>query len=488
MKKIFISIIALAVFAGCNTTPIEEVQTALTAPMEVSFDGGSRVFDQNLHWSWQSGDEIAALQYAGGMTINTLSFRDNDTFGTDNFVYATDDPSMFLFVYPSEALNRSNYTLNFVQTGVWTPILVGTANNATVDAIGTVSMVHQSAAFEIRVWDEGRAARKSIKSATITSTKDFLNGGTTATVDGINSDTVVFNLAEGSFDFELTLVATDGATYTVAVPSKTFACGKRTVLNVEWKYPFVEPKLSYNILSSYTNKDNSLDGRSIYVKDIVLTDADSATIELYLNGNKVADMTPGQTTTVSNLALGEYKAQVKWSAKGRDYTSEQTTVYVTGIPYDFTFYESSTESVDAAGWTRNGDTGYMSDLLWISENVGINSNDYGWVASPAIYAPASGIDTNITLVTKFYIAAFSSSASKKYMTVYFGATSNPNSSVKTVSGQAQGSNVTSSTKDLRTLSVSLNIPSGMKYVSIDHNNTTGTVSYFYLYSYSCHYK
>ena len=213
MKKIFVSIIALAALVGCDISSIEDVHTTLTAPMEVGFDDESRLFDQELNWSWESNDEVAALQYAGNMTINTLSLKDNGKFGTENFVYATNDPSMFLFVYPSEALNRDNYTLNFVQTGVWTPLLVGSVNNATVDAIPTVSMVHQSAAFEIRVWDEGRAARKSIKSATITSTADFLNGGgTTASVSGLDGDTVVFNIAQGDFDFELTLVASDDET------------------------------------------------------------------------------------------------------------------------------------------------------------------------------------------------------------------------------------------------------------------------------------
>ena len=312
---------------------VEQVATTLSAPMEVSLDGNTRLFDNDLKWSWQSDDSIAALQLAGDMTVNTLTLKQNGNFGTDSFKYATDEPSMFMFVYPAEALNASDFSYKFVQTGVWTPTLTGVVSNATIGSFNTVEMVHQSAAFEIRVWEAGRATRKSIKAATITSAADFLNGGNSATVEGLNSDTVVFNLAAGDYDFELTLTDADDAQYTVAVPAQNFVLGKRTILNVEWKGAAVEPTLSYTILSSYTNKDNSLDGRSIYVKDIVLTDAASATIELYLNGNKAADMTPGQTTTVSNLALGEYSAVVKWSANGKEYTSEATTVYVTGIPY-----------------------------------------------------------------------------------------------------------------------------------------------------------
>lgn len=375
MKKIFVAIIALAALVGCNTSVVEQVATTLSAPMEVSLDGDTRIFDNDLKWSWQSDDAIAALQLAGEMTVNTLALKDNGKFGTDSFKYATDEPSMFMFVYPAEALNSGDLSYKFVQTGVWTPTLTGFVTDATVGNLNTVEMVHQSAAFEIRVWEAGRETRKSIKAATITSTADFLNGGNSATVEGLNSDTVVFNLAAGDYAFELTLTATDDAQYTVAVPTKNFAVGKRTILNVEWKAAVVEPTLSYTILSSYTNKDNSLDGRSIYVKDIVLTDAASATIELYLNGNKAADMTPGQTTTVSNLALGEYSAVVKWSANGKEYTSEATTVYVTGLPY--TLNPAANDS-----WNAWSDVTGNANIDWnVDGTLRLGYNVESWLCS-----------------------------------------------------------------------------------------------------------
>ena len=479
MKKIFISILALAALVGCNTPVVENVVSTLSAPMEVSVSGDTRVFDNDLKWSWQSDDTIAALQLAGDMTVNTLTLKENGKFGTDEFKYATAEAASFMFVYPAEAFDSSTFSYKFVQSGVWTPTLTGFVTDATIGSFTTVEMVHQSAAFEIRVWEAGRQARKSIKSAAITSTADFLNGyGNAAAVSDINSDTVVFNLAAGDYAFELTLTAADDSVYTVAVPTKNFAAGKRTILNVEWKS--VEPTLSYTILSSYTNKDNSLDGRSIYVKDIVLTDADSATIALYLNGNKVADMTPGKTTTVSNLNPGQYSAVVKWSANGKEYTSESTKVCVSGIPYSYSFYDSSTDAVDAAGWTRNGNTGYQSSLLWLSNNLGGGS---GWVASPAVYGEAA-YSAKVTVVTKFYCIAMSA----KTMTVYVGATSSPTSSSSSaVSHSSKSSTATSSTKDLRTGTATLSFSAGTQYVSINHNNVTGTASYFYLSSYKIEY-
>ena len=399
MKKIFFAIIALAAFVGCNTNVMEEVATTpayLTTSFEVDLNGESRAFDSELKWSWESTDEIAAFQFAGEQTVNKLTLKENGKFGTDEFKYATTDSSTFVFVYPFAAYDAEKQDVGYVQTGVWTPTLVGIVNDATVNNIGTVEMNHMSAAFEIRVWDEGRQARKTIKAATITSESDFCNG-ITATVEGLNTDTVVFNIAEGDFAFNLTLTATDGATYTVAVPTKNFVAGKRTIVNVEWKYP--KPVVSFNVLSSYTNKDNSLDGRSIYVRDVVLTNADSAAIALYLNGNKAADLTPGKTTTISNLALGEYKAVVKWTVNGKEYTSGETKVYVTGIPY--TLNPAANDSWNA--WATGGNIAWNNSG---SLRMGYNLSDWGAnetaYVQKTLYVPSS---TSVRVYAKGMVRA-----------------------------------------------------------------------------------
>ena len=124
----------------------------------------------------------------------------------------------------------------------------------------------------------------------------------------------------------------------------------------------------------------------------------------------------------------------------------------------------------------------MSNLLWISKG-----SDYGWVATPPMNSPAGGIKTNVSLVTKFYIASFST----KDMTMYIGVTDSPyTTATSTVTGTSTSSNKTSSTSDLRTFNTTgLSLTAGTKYISINHNHTTGGItSYFYLYSYSCLYQ
>ena len=357
MRKIFATIIALAALVGCNTEAVDEVISTpayLTTSFEVALEGDTRSFDSELNWSWESTDEIAAYQADGvNNFLNKLTLNQDNNFGSEEFKYTTTEQSTFVFVYPYDAFINTE-KLGYVQTGVWTPTLVGTTSG-TIDNLGAVKMVHASAAFEIRVWEEGRQARKSISAATISSTENFCNA-TTATVSGLNSDTVVFNIAEGTFPFDITLTATDGKTYTVS-KELTFELGKRTILNVEWKYP---PTASYTVYSSYNSNDNSVnmnnsvDGRSIYVKNVAIQHTDNATLTLKrtYNGSALDDvaLTVGQNWSATDLALGTYTFQLVLTKDDYTWSTPVSSIYVTGIPY--TFNPAANDSWNA--WATGG--------------------------------------------------------------------------------------------------------------------------------------
>ena len=273
MKKIFAYILAVAAFASCSTD-VNDVVTpsaTLTAPMEVAV-AESRAFDADLNWAWESTDVIAAYQNAGAKTINTLALNEAGNFYNGAFEYATQDVAAFHFVYPASQL-ASDYSLTAAQTGVWTPVLCGTVEAATVANLGTVEMEYLSSAFEVRVWEAGREARKTITKAVLTSANDFVptwyvNNDLTYTQSlsgkelslNLNGDTAIFNLGEGNFDFTLTLTAASGETLSLPV-SKGFVAGKRTILNVEWKSASVS-----SWYEDYANNGNStLEGGAIYV-------------------------------------------------------------------------------------------------------------------------------------------------------------------------------------------------------------------------------
>ena len=274
MKKIFASILALAAFVGCSKDTESNVvvnASKFVAPIEVSV-AESRAFDADLNWSWESSDVIAAYQNAGAKSVNQLMLNTSGNFYNNAFEYATEELAQFHFVYPASQL-ASDYSLTAAQTGVWTPVLYGTVEAATVKNLGTVEMNYLSSAFEVRVWEAGRAARKNIVKAVLSSANDFVpvwtvNNDLTYTQSfsgdelslDLNSDTAIFNLGEGDFTFTLTL--TDAEGYTLSLPvSKNFVAGKRTILNVEW--------MSASVTSWYedyaNNNATALDGGAIYV-------------------------------------------------------------------------------------------------------------------------------------------------------------------------------------------------------------------------------
>ncbi|MBR4969042.1 MAG: hypothetical protein IKY57_02665, partial [Alistipes sp.] len=213
MKKIFAYILAVAAFASCATdvNDVVNANTTLTAPMEIAIDE-SRVFDADLNWSWESSDMILGYQKAGNNTANVLTLNENGNFYNAAFEFATTDPASFYFIYPLSAFSANGLTVE--QTGVWSPVLYGVAENAVVANIGTVTMNYLSSAFEVRVWDNGRAARKNIVKAVVTSENDFVPywdldtytqslSGKEMSLD-LNGDTAIFNLGEGDFVFTLT--------------------------------------------------------------------------------------------------------------------------------------------------------------------------------------------------------------------------------------------------------------------------------------------
>lgn len=588
MKKIFATIIALAALVSCNTEAVDEVVSTpqyLTASFEVDLNGESRAFDSDLKWSWESTDEIAAFQFAGEQTVNKLTLKDNGKFGTDEFKYATPDSSTFVFVYPFDAYDAEKQDVGYVQTGVWTPTLVGIVENATVNNIGTVEMKHMSAAFEIRVWDEGSnkdsKTPKNIKEAKITSKTV---GGVSASLTNRSTNTVVFNVAGGEDEdkgknvvYDIKLVDENDRTYTISNKELNFVNGKRTILNVEWNNLALEGVNSwYNEVSN--GVDSKLEAGAIYLnglsgKDaVVYVDGNPATVSgnvIYgvasgehtvyaaYKSNKTAEYTvtvtgkpsisytattsynnnagtvlknntltngnEGKLLTISNyscniaaedapyfgtpvfvygnnemapanksmeLAIGQYNTYVKLPIVGTNHNLKygEAAMYVTGIPYNYNFYKSNTGAVDAAGWTRNGSTGYKSDLLWIyhyAYGLFNSTKESGWVASPAIYSPSqNGLSTNITLVTKFYNAGTTTT-----MDVYVGASSSKTKSETTVTVQSKGSVDISSTGGLNTANISLTVPMGEKYITISQNGKySGVSTYFYLSSYKIEYR
>ena len=339
MKKIFATIIALATLVSCNTEAVDEVVSTpqyLTTSLEVDLDGDTRVFDNDLVWSWESTDEIAAYQVAGDQIVNTLTHKDNGSFGTDDFKYSVTEPADFKFVYPAAALNDDK-TLGYVQTGKWTPTLVGTVTSTTVKDVNaqTITMEHHSAALEIRVFYSDGETSCTIKSATISTTgKD----GVSASLTDINNPTVVFNVASGAYVYDITLVDMVGRELVINDRTISFVNGKRTILNVQWT-----PTISFDVSSWWKDPANCPKGSTIYFTDLK---CDAKGYEVLLDGNTV-EVTDNKITDV---ASGMHSVKIRVPKKADGYYSVEKTVVVTSIPtlsYSiYSSYNSSDNSVN----------------------------------------------------------------------------------------------------------------------------------------------
>lgn len=248
MKKIFAMILMAAVAVGCQQNdPFEDPITpshysdALT--LQVG-DPGSRVFDSELNWLWEADDEIVGFQNAGNFTRNTLSWQGENTFMCERFDYSTTEPADFHFFYPAAA-EQNDQSLVAVQDGTWRPLLVGTADSTTVDAIGSVTMEHLSAALEFTLYADDKTTLLPITEAVLSSESDFvghwsadeqldytctLSGKEIAVAAPEGSATVVFNMPTGAFEagvLKVTLTSTSGVTVTRSLPAQEFVAGQR---------------------------------------------------------------------------------------------------------------------------------------------------------------------------------------------------------------------------------------------------------------------
>lgn len=292
MKKIFIVLFSILATVGCMDkesfnvdNPIVGSSGTFVSPIEISFgDSKTKSFDEELNWIWEDTDKIYGYQVAGKKSVNTLTFVENNRFGTPEFAYGTNDPATFHFVYAGDASidktasGNRGIKHNGRQSGKWTPVLVGSALNKTFEEVmnddAVIDMEHLSAALEVRLWREGvdknnmtEADKKNIVYAELMSDTEYFlldlvptynqdslvsyaqrergqdeEKGAYVRTEDVNGPVVVFNIAPHVEDYEagalrLAIVDEGNNKYIINVPALNFIEGKRTILNVEWNDP-----------------------------------------------------------------------------------------------------------------------------------------------------------------------------------------------------------------------------------------------------------
>ena len=313
--KYTIAFVFALLAVGCTKEDIQIVEepTAeiVSFPVVVDLsDEQSRLFNEELEWSWQADDIIYGSQINRVLKyVNPLTLNEQGRFSNAEFYALSSSAAYYLFAYPMLESKISGwstvYEATAVQNGHWTPVLAGlTSEKISVESLKSgdydrVALQHLSAAFEIRVWEVGgkeSGQRMKVTKATIESDSPFLGvwrlsesggrlsasqslSGSSATVE-VDSDTVVFNIAQGTFAFRLTLEAENGEAIIVPV-ELNFEAGKRTILNVEWKRNVYLDSATSWYEDYKTDTNTTLEGGYIYLNNLTW---DSGTPTVYVDG------------------------------------------------------------------------------------------------------------------------------------------------------------------------------------------------------------
>ena len=465
---------------------------------------------------WEQGDAIK-LESAAGVDamLNATAAGDTDIrfSGEGEFVA---DVDTYYAVYPATDIVDATVTFDYaVQSGDDVAVLVATSENASKSDL-QMSFKPVNALLHVAVSGVEsltKAELSAFDGSAIASTFVYDFAADATSVSGSAAALVVENPAADGFFFRLpadldmtngyVVTLTDGAgnVCSKAYNGKTFARGTTTRVEIAWSTPVVTlavPKTSYSyyaagnssMANSCANNVIYFDGASTYAN---IQNAMVAEAGFIVDGEEYAATIDTATksfsmgnVTVSSWGAKSVEAFVK-TKDGRTIKSAAETVYITGLPYSYEFYNKSNSDVDNAGWKRNGDASIKMDLMTLKEG-GLAGSDDGWVASPAYYAPST-ISTNVTINAKYYVAAAISPSSKKAK-LYVGETSSNTSSSSTATTiDLSGTNDTSSSSKWTAKSISLNLNAGTRYVSINHNDATySTGSRIYLCSFKLEYK
>lgn len=229
--------------------------------------------------------------------------------------------------------------------------------------------------------------------------------------------------------------------YTVSGSYTSSAGGVIEIFDYPFKIsetPSARTVTQFEPYTSYTNRSNSLDGSTIYIKfkvnvsdEILTNSAYTSLFKFKLNGSVTSAVSLGSGVLESTLANQAWKAHTITSVTCSfddspvdDYNPDKT-VHVTGIPYDYSFRNKTLAEIRSDNWTPNGDADIF-DLnvmglslykgLFLSSRtkeggfLGMGGKEVkknGYMVSRPFYIPAN-TDLQASVSTTGYVAVGSS--------------------------------------------------------------------------------
>ena len=248
MKKLFVSILALAAFAACQSDFSEDVNVAApqlgggynkgayTLYAEVGVENATTkaTYDDNLKATWEENDQIALLQehanYGSTFSgVGVLNIKEgwgtNSASFNGNISVDSNAPRVYHVAYPASAVKFSttssltlvgdisyenfasaayqlkasgtydytyNSTLNITvpttQNGKWEPYMyASTSSAASSDNIGSMSLTTLTGAIAIRAFEADGVTPKKLSKITITSSDADIAGAFSGTSSSVGS-------------------------------------------------------------------------------------------------------------------------------------------------------------------------------------------------------------------------------------------------------------------------------------------------------------
>jgi len=234
MKKLFVSILALAAFAACQSdfddvttnTPgvgdnvVPEGMVRIYAEVGIGEEGTKATYDDNLNAKWEEGDQIALLQESAnyGETfdrVNPLNIKSgaNTSYASFNgdIIVPTESPRVYHIAYPADAVsfattssmalsggvnyNEEDYgtflgwvfsatgtytytyksdlsiTVPTTQYGKWEPYMYASTSEAvSSNGIGAKKLNVLTGTIAVRAFEADKETPKQLKSITIEAT------------------------------------------------------------------------------------------------------------------------------------------------------------------------------------------------------------------------------------------------------------------------------------------------------------------------------
>lgn len=546
MKKILFSLAAVAAMVGCakdapivnnNNNNQPEETLAISASIDLSDTRVTIEGEQFTDVKWEGGDTVRLVSVKGvkNTELQTTESGDTNVRFRGEAEYEADVDTYYA-VYPSTTITNGVASFDLAtQNGKATnaAILAATTKDA---AKGVIDMAFKPINALLHVAVTGAPAIKTAEFLAYEgdqfasgfsydfAAETFTPSGATKvlTVNNPNAEGFFFSLPadlDMSAGYIVRLTDANNNVCSKAYNGKTFEQGTTTRVKFEWSQPTVtlnsgEPKTSYSYYAAGKPLEaNKCANNIIYFDGCTysyanLQDAMIAEVGAYVGNTHYPGGTIDKSNncftpndvTVSSWTAYDVQAYVKTKDQKYFYSGNPTKVYITGLPYDYSFVNGSKSAYESAGWTWNGDMTVGNQSLstrsktlvmgrFAAKGAGNSSYQIGYVVSPKFELPSS-VDVQSMIVRDLYNT---NKTDHQTITGYVGAvaskTDKNQSSISYSDGDTDS--VTDSKRGENVWLSSFQLSQSSPYISISCNTASWkwvTMANAYYFLYEAHFR